>query len=83
MKPNSRLDVEQNNWHNQRTEYPPSPDSQTTPQLLPKRPSKKKGLFSGKIPWVVYFVSLVQVTVFVVEIIKNCESKYIIFARMR
>lgn len=42
------------------------------PQKSSKK--KKKGFFAGKIPWVVYIVSLVQITVFIVEIIKNCKS---------
>ena len=31
------------------------------------------GWFSGKIPWFVYFVSLVQIAVFIGEIVKNCR----------
>jgi hypothetical protein len=29
--------------------------------------------FKGKIPWVVYTLSLIQISVFIAEIIKNCE----------
>lgn len=32
---------------------------------------KKEGWFSGRITWVVYFLTLVQIGVFVGEIIKN------------
>ena len=67
--------TDQGDWRTQQTRYDNSPGSQTTPPLLPKpKPKKKKkGFFAGKIPWVVYFVSLVQITVFIVEIIKNCK----------
>jgi hypothetical protein len=39
-----------------------------------ERPSKKKGWFQGKIPYAVYFLSLVQIIVFIVEIIKNGKT---------
>ena len=53
--------------------YPPSPEAEINSELLkPKR--RKKGFFSGKIPWVVYATTLVQITVFIAEIIKNCKS---------
>ncbi|EXJ74921.1 uncharacterized protein A1O5_01617 [Cladophialophora psammophila CBS 110553] len=63
-------------WRNQSTQYPPSPDT-NSPQLLPDSKGRRKmegsfaNFFKGKIPWVVYTLSLVQITVFVVEIIKN------------
>lgn len=74
LKQKSKLNTNQgDDWRNQPTQYPPSPDSQN-PQLLPNPKAKrKKGFFSGKVPWVVYIVSLVQITVFIVEIIKNCK----------
>jgi membrane associated rhomboid family serine protease len=53
------------------TAYPPSPEAQTSSQLLPKRKKKKKGFFSGRIAWVCYITALVDVTVFIVEIIRN------------
>lgn len=34
----------------------------------------KKGWFGGRIPWVVYTLTLVQITVFIVEIVKNCAK---------
>ncbi|KAK5199691.1 hypothetical protein LTR47_001580 [Exophiala xenobiotica] len=71
LKQQSSLNTQPDDWRNQPTQYPPSPESQN-PQLLPKpERKKKKGLFSGKVPWVVYTLSLVQLTVFIVEIIKN------------
>jgi hypothetical protein len=48
---------------------------------LPDSKGRKKlegsfgNYFKGKIPWVVYTLSLIQITVFIVEIIKNCEYK--------
>ena len=55
----------------QNTQYPPSPEARVEAQLLPDAPKKRKGFFSGRIPWVVYTVSLIQITVFIVEIVKN------------
>lgn len=69
------------NQHDSRThlnQYDNSPESETAPPLLPsqkQKQKKKKGFFSGKIPWVVYVVSLVQITVFIVEIVQNCKSQ--------
>ena len=79
-KPQGRLQTNQSEWPStQDTAYPPSHESQyPNPALLPSPTRKKKkkrkgGCISGKVPWFVYFVTLVQITVFVVEIIKNCE----------
>ena len=78
LKSQGRIHTDQAEWPaTQNTAYPPSPESQNpNPALLPdprKKRSrrKKKGFFSGKVPWAVYFFTLVQVTVFIVEIIKN------------
>jgi hypothetical protein len=57
-------------------EYPPSPESQPDPDtgLVPQpTPMTKKGWLSGKVPWVVYVVSAVQIAVFIAEIVKNCK----------
>jgi len=73
LKQQSSLNTAPDDWRKQPTNYPPSPESQN-PQLLPKPERKtKKKWFSGKVPWVVYTLSLIQLTVFIVEIIKNCE----------
>ena len=32
------------------------------------------GFFSGRIPWVVYVLTLVQASVFIGELVKNCEQ---------
>ena len=37
----------------------------------PRRARKKRGFFAKKIPWVVYFFTLVQCIVFIVELVKN------------
>ena len=58
-------------WRNQNSTYPPSPESQGQ-KLLPE-PPRRKGFFNGKIPWVVYTVTTIQVAVFIVEIVKNGE----------
>lgn len=54
----------------------PSQEGPTVPQKERKmRPSrrrrKKTGFFSGKVPWVVYGLTLIQVTVFIAEIVRN------------
>ena len=49
----------------------PSPISQRRRKRR-REPEKKKGFFAGKVPWVVYMLTLVQITVFIVEIVKNC-----------
>lgn len=61
-------------WRDRQGQYPPSPESQIGhgPGLLPHPTRmKKKGFFSGKVPWVVFTLSLIQITVFIAEIIKN------------
>ncbi|KAL2399130.1 putative rhomboid protein [Exophiala dermatitidis] len=71
LKHNPRLNTNADDLRNQPNQYPPSPESPSQTQLLQKGGKKKTGWFSGKIPWVVYTLSLVQITVFIVEIIKN------------
>ncbi|KAI4153446.1 MAG: hypothetical protein L6R39_001563 [Caloplaca ligustica] len=44
-------------------------DTRTRPSH--NRRKKKKGLFSGRVPWVVYFFTLVQIAVFIAEIARN------------
>ena len=39
------------------------------------RKTRRSGFFSGKIPWVVYVLSVVQIGVFIGEIVKNCKQK--------
>ncbi|KIY01205.1 uncharacterized protein Z520_02757 [Fonsecaea multimorphosa CBS 102226] len=78
LKHQSRINTTQDapDWRNQSTQYPPSPES-NSPPLLPDSKGRRKiegsfaNFFKGKIPWVVYTLSLIQITVFVVEIIKN------------
>lgn len=70
--------IQTNNWQpTQNTAYPPSPESQQPhPALLSSptsRRKKKKGFFSGKVPYFVYTLTLIQVSVFIAEIIKNCK----------
>lgn len=44
------------------------------PSHAPSRKKKQKGWFSGRVTWVVYFMTTVQVAVFVGELIKNGMS---------
>ncbi|KAI9733357.1 MAG: hypothetical protein M1834_003441 [Cirrosporium novae-zelandiae] len=59
-------------WPDRRTQYPPSPESQLQdPKMgLATGRRRRNGLFSGRIPWVVYTLSLIQLIVFIVEIVK-------------
>lgn len=45
----------------------------------PEKRRKKKGWFSGRVTWVVYFLTTVQIAVFIGEIIKNGTLKSCIF----
>ncbi|ERF68682.1 hypothetical protein EPUS_05743 [Endocarpon pusillum Z07020] len=54
----------------QNTQYPPSPESQRPPKSSRRR-EKKQGWFSGKITWVVFAATLVQIGVFIAEIAIN------------
>jgi hypothetical protein len=59
------------------TEYPSSTESQQDQGigLVPSPPPQtKKGWFSGKVSWVVYIITTVQIGVFLGEIVKNCRS---------
>lgn len=75
LKPSKQTPL-RTDWRAGSAEYPPSPESQRDQGigLVPQPPPKtKKGWFSGKIPWVVYTVSTVQIAIFIGEIIKNCQ----------
>lgn len=56
----------------QHIQYPPSPGSQHLPNS-DRRKKRRQGWFSGKITWVVFVVTLVQVGVFIGEIVSNGE----------
>ena len=45
-------------------------------QRLPESRQRRKlgGMFSGKIPWVVYILTLIQLSVFIAELAKNGEQ---------
>lgn len=38
------------------------------------RPQRTRAIFSGKIPWVVYLLTTIQIVVFIVEIVRNGEK---------
>jgi hypothetical protein len=78
LKNQQSINTNQDDWRTQPNQFDNSPESQNAPPFLPKqkqKPQKKKGFFSGKIPWVVYVVSLVQITIFIAEIIQNGKSQ--------
>lgn len=50
--------------------YPPQ-ESATTDRSSRSRRKTRGGVFSGKIPWVVYAFTLLQVAVFIAELVKN------------
>jgi hypothetical protein len=76
LKPSKQTPL-RTDWRAEPTEYPPSPESQRDAGigLVPQpTPMTKKGRLSGRVPWVVYTVSAVQIAVFLAEIVKNCRS---------
>lgn len=53
-----------------------APDGERPKKRRPRerrepREPEKKGFFGGKVPWVVYTLSLIQITVFIAELVKN------------
>ena len=66
-------------WTGQ-TQQPYSPDEAERPsdsgrggRRSRSKAKRRKGFFSGKIPWVVYILTLAQITVFIAELVKNCK----------
>lgn len=58
-------------WMRQQTQYPPSPGGLEDSRQRDIR--KKKGFFSKKIAWVTYILTLAQIIVFIIELVKNGE----------
>lgn len=75
LKPQAKISTSTSDeQRHQYDQYPPSPESQIGrgPGLLPHpTPMKTNGYFSGKIPWVVFTLTLIQISVFIAEIVKN------------
>lgn len=72
----TKINTNTSDQFSQSSQYPPSPEARVESQLLPEERRKRKkkkdeGWFRGKIPWVVYVCTLAQLTVFIVEIIRN------------
>ncbi|PWY90281.1 DHHC zinc finger membrane protein [Aspergillus sclerotioniger CBS 115572] len=60
------------NWMHQPTHYSPTPE-EIEPPVAPTARRKKKGFFNKKIAWVTYTFTLVQIIVFIVELVKNAQ----------
>ena len=45
-----------------------------------RREPEKKGFFRGRVPWVVYGFTLIQLTVFIVEMVRNGKLSVLIYA---
>ncbi|KAG0158286.1 hypothetical protein PDIDSM_5799 [Penicillium digitatum] len=58
-------------WMRQQTQYPLSPGGLEESQQRGVR--KKKGFFSKKIAWVTYILTLAQIIVFILELVKNAQ----------
>ncbi|KAJ5812925.1 hypothetical protein N7447_009948 [Penicillium robsamsonii] len=58
-------------WMRQQTHYPPSPGGIEDNRQRDNR--KKTGFFSKKIAWVTYILTLAQIIVFIVELVKNAQ----------
>lgn len=61
-------------WMRQQTQYPPSPGG--LEDNRPREMRKKKGFFNKKIAWVTYILTLAQIVVFIVELVKNGELRF-------
>jgi hypothetical protein len=46
-------------------------DPEARPRRKRRKIPEKKGFFSGKVPWVVYGLTLIQLSVFIAELVKN------------
>lgn len=61
-------------WADADTHYPPSPNAHV-PLTDPEHNSRKKGFankfFKKKIPWVTYITTVVQIAVFIAELVKS------------
>lgn len=63
-------------WMNSQTQYPPSPGGlEDARRRGPPNGRRKKGFFSKKPAWVTWTLTLVQVIVFIVELVKAGELK--------
>ena len=62
MQPDNGMDVSEPRKHRSR------------PRRLSEEEAKRNGFFTGRIPWVVFIMTLIQIAVFIAEIVKNCES---------
>ncbi|KAJ5558456.1 hypothetical protein N7461_002428 [Penicillium sp. DV-2018c] len=58
-------------WMAQQTQYPPSPGG--IEDSRPRNSRKRKGFFSKKIAWVTYILTLAQIIVFIIELVKNAQ----------
>jgi hypothetical protein len=58
-------------WMHQQTQYPPSPGG--LEDRRPRENRRKKGFFKKKPAWVTYILTLIQVIVFIVELVKSGE----------
>lgn len=70
-------------WMRQPTHYPPSPEMMEVP-IDGEGRKKKKGFFKKKLPWVTYTLTVVQIVVFIVELVKNgmCDWTWLECARL-
>ncbi|OGE55564.1 hypothetical protein PENARI_c004G01684 [Penicillium arizonense] len=57
-------------WMRQQTQYPPSPGALEDSR---RGDGRKKGFFKKKIAWVTYILTLAQIIVFIVELVKNAQ----------
>jgi hypothetical protein len=56
------------------TRYGADPEAYPQPSRKRSKKKKKKGWFSGRVTWVVYILTTVQIGVFIGELIKNGTS---------
>ena len=82
LKPNAPPAAGRPEWMEGDTRYSPHSHSPEPNQSVPlhdplegtgRRKRARKGFWGKKIPWVVYLISVVQVAVFIAELVKNGE----------
>ncbi|EAW14501.1 rhomboid family membrane protein [Aspergillus clavatus NRRL 1] len=60
-------------WMQQPTRYPPSPEAMEAAGPPGRPVRQKKGFWKKKIAWVTYTLTVAQIIVFIVELVKNAQ----------
>ena len=77
LKDGMQMSGAKQDWQDENTKYSPAAIEHQPPTSPVGASRKQKGFFKGKIPWVVYFLTLVQCSVFIGEIAKYGMFPYV------